>query len=565
MNKKSDFPLVFSIKTRSFFSGIFKKETEQMARNLAYVFIASLFAFMGFFFFYRIFLYLQSTPDIGSALIIRILSTGFLTFFVLLAVSNIITSISTLYSSPEVSYLFSNPISYKDIFLVKFVENIFFSSWAITLLGTPIIASYGVVIGAPFYFYIMLFLFFIPFIVIASSLGVIVALLGARFLSTSKLKKILAYALPVVFIAILIFLYLIRPQVMIINETEDLMEINRFLSNIEMLSNPIMPNDWMIRSLSSTVMKDYMDMLFYGGLLITTAFVLFNFTVWLAEKIYYESWTRSLESGGNRNRSNKLSKFLEKNIFLKLFPQHIRSMIVKDTLLFFRMPEQWAQLLILVILLFVYIVNLRNMPLNFENRFWSTMIAFLNFGFTGYVLATVSVRFVFPAISLEGYSFWTVGTAPISLKTIFWEKFWFSFIISLVCAETLMYISSSLLKVDTMIMVISLVGTLFMCISLTSMNIGLGAIYPYFHEKNPSKIASSAGALVAVIICLVYVGLTVTIIAYPTSLYLQSRWRRFAMPIEPIILSFLALLALNIVAITIPIRLGLNKLNKRDF
>ena len=256
---------------------------------------------------------------------------------------------------------------------------------------------------------------------------------------------------------------------------------------------------------------------------------------------------------------------LQKSLMLRAFPQHIRTMIIKDIMLFIRTPEQWAQLLILLILLIIYIVNLKYIPLNFDSYFWSTIVAFLNFGFTGYVLATVSVRFVFPTISMEGHTFWALGSAPVSLKSIFWEKFWISFIISLICAEILMAISSVLLKVNSVIFAISIAGTFLMTVSLTSMNIGLGAIYPYFNEKNPSRIASSAGALIAVIICLVYVGVTVSIIAVPTWVYLNSIYEGYPMPIRYAIIAFLALIVLNFASILIPIKLGLQSLEKQDF
>ena len=42
----------------------------------------------------------------------------------------------------------------------------------------------------------------------------------------------------------------------------------------------------------------------------------------------------------------------------------------------------------------------------------------------GFVMATVSVRFVFPAVSAEGAAFWIIRTAPISLRDFLWSKFW---------------------------------------------------------------------------------------------------------------------------------------------
>ena len=42
------------------------------------------------------------------------------------------------------------------------------------------------------------------------------------------------------------------------------------------------------------------------------------------------------------------------------------------------------------------------------------LIAFLNLVLAGLVIASVSVRFVFPSISLEGRAFWIAKTTPLA-------------------------------------------------------------------------------------------------------------------------------------------------------
>ena len=39
-------------------------------------------------------------------------------------------------------------------------------------------------------------------------------------------------------------------------------------------------------------------------------------------------------------------------------------------------------------------------------------------------MATVAVRFVFPAVSAEGAAFWIIRTSPITLRDFLWSKFW---------------------------------------------------------------------------------------------------------------------------------------------
>jgi len=99
-------------------------------------------------------------------------------------------------------------------------------------------------------------------------------------------------------------------------------------------------------------------------------------------------------------------------------------------------------------LLGVYFVNLRNIPyLNISERFWQSLISFLNLTSTTLTLATFTTRFVYPQLSLEGRRFWIMGVIPIKREVILYSKFIFSFLGSVVVSETLIIISNWMLKV----------------------------------------------------------------------------------------------------------------------
>ena len=55
----------------------------------------------------------------------------------------------------------------------------------------------------------------------------------------------------------------------------------------------------------------------------------------------------------------------------------------------------------------------------------------------GFVMATVAVRFAFPAVSAEGAAFWIIRTSPITLRDFLWSKFWTAFVPVLVLTEAL--------------------------------------------------------------------------------------------------------------------------------
>ena len=83
-----------------------------------------------------------------------------------------------------------------------------------------------------------------------------------------------------------------------------------------------------------------------------------------------------------------------------------------------RPSSHFLLLLLLVALVLVYLYNFRVLDLDripYMSGVSKNAYAFLNLGMAGFVMATVTVRFVFPAVSAEGAAFWIIRTAPISL------------------------------------------------------------------------------------------------------------------------------------------------------
>ena len=106
---------------------------------------------------------------------------------------------------------------------------------------------------------------------------------------------------------------------------------------------------------------------------------------------------------------------------------------------FFRDTSQWSQLFLLFALMVVYIYSFKLLPLEraaMPSFYLQNLISFLNLGMVGFVTSAVAVRFVFPAVSLEGASFWIIRSAPLSIRDFLWAKFWSSLLPLLLLSET---------------------------------------------------------------------------------------------------------------------------------
>ena len=78
--------------------------------------------------------------------------------------------------------------------------------------------------------------------------------------------------------------------------------------------------------------------------------------------------------------------------------------------------------------------------------FWKNVVAFLNLAATCLTLATLTTRFVFPMISLEGQRFWILGLMPVSRWKILRTKFLFVLAGSFVIALILVTLSNVMLE-----------------------------------------------------------------------------------------------------------------------
>ena len=85
-----------------------------------------------------------------------------------------------------------------------------------------------------------------------------------------------------------------------------------------------------------------------------------------------------------------------------------RELVLKELRVFFRDSTQWSQLILLAVLVVVYVVNIKFLPLTGDGVtfFIVNVIPFLNLALAGFVLASIAARFLFPAVSLEGRTWW---------------------------------------------------------------------------------------------------------------------------------------------------------------
>jgi ABC-2 type transport system permease protein len=543
-------------------------DLEQRLRAIIAIVVMLIFFAGGLYFFWYLFHYLSLIREIGLMLMDKVISLAFLAIFAMLIISNVVTAISTLYRSAETTFYLAMPVSHLEVFTVRFFDNLLYSTWGVMILGIPIIMAYGLVRGFVWWQFIFSLIgVLIPFTIIPGCIGagalIVVYLLSKYF----RPRSLIYVFISLVVLMAALYLKFGQSASLTHNVMADWRVLNSFLGSLAATSFPFLPNYWVAETLRYFANASEGNFWVYILAILSTTIFLLRILFVMADKWYYQSWQASVEMGSATRAKLKAARPLPAFFGLPSWlPSDFRSVLAKDLKLFIREPAQWAQFSVLLVLLVIYMVNLRHFPTNITDKFWRTVISFANFAFTGFILATLSVRFVYPNISLEGKSFWTIASSPMSLKRLFWEKFFMAFVIFVLLAEILAFISNIMLGLTGYMMILSFFSILLMSISLTSLSVGMGAAFPSFEERNPGRIASSIGGTITTVISLIYVTLMVIILALPThrySVYVVEG--NIPFPTKEFLTAGLLILILNLATVIVPIKIGLKSLSTRDF
>jgi ABC-2 type transport system permease protein len=519
-------------------------------------------------FFYFIFDFLMHQEVFGPPLMERLFGMVMMAFFFMLIFSNLIITLSTTYISKEIDFYMGSPVRFHDIFVLKLIESIVYSSWAFAILSFPIFVAFGTARHVSLWFYPLTILLVVPFLVIPAGIGAILTMTFAAYFPARK-TRLVFIILGAAAIGITVLLVRVLGARNILYSL-DAGNFSQIMSLLQFGSLPILPNFWLTQGTVAAGAGHYANFIYWFLMLVSTALMCVQLCFWLIPKLYYRGWTLARESSAIAKGRRALLGFGLVDAILRPLRAPIRAFVSKDIKTFWRDPTQWTQLIMLFGLLFIYIGNIRSVATHtgtidiFLPR-WQTILSFFNMGATCFILSILTTRFVYPMLSLEGRQFWIIGLAPLKREHLVWEKYWMSWATALVITEALMIFSNVILNVSAFMMVLSTATILLMSFGLTSLAVGLGAMTPNFKEDNPARIANGLGGTLNVILSLIYVGFIIALELYPTYMYESGNYLAIASWKSYIIPYFAALLGINVVTIWLPMRLGLRRWRQIEF
>ncbi len=441
----------------------------------------------------------------------RLLSFFAFAVFVLLIASNALISYATLFRSREMPVLVLAPVSTAELFLGRFAECVTFSSWASAFLGTPLLLAYGLASHAPPFFYLAAVLFYLPFVVIPAALGSLLTMLGLRLLLRFHARA--KWLLGLVLVGVGVLFATFRSQ---FGGTpgESLgggagSDLRGLLDLLGRSQNPFFPSQWLADGVLKASLGDYGGALFALALLVSTALFALYLATLAAERFFPGNWSAligSEESRPERSARGILAR-LEGLLFFLREPW--RALVAKDLRLFWRDPAQWSQFLIFFGIMALYVANARGEQAQAAvGASWKAWGTLLNLVACLLILASLTSRFIYPLISLEGKRIWILGLSPVGLRRVVYQKFWLSVGTTSAFTLGLTVLTGLRLELDKVAFGLSLGAVLAATFALSGLAVGLGSLYANFQEDNPSRVVSGLGGTLNFLLSLLHIALT---------------------------------------------------------
>ncbi|MDP2303565.1 MAG: hypothetical protein Q8N03_14195 [Ignavibacteria bacterium] len=492
---------------------------------------------IGSFFVYSLFIiafYLISQTAIelvlvkyrlGLFLLHRFLGIGFFMFGLAVTTGNLIVSFSTLYKSPEIDFLLSKPIRFESIFIIKFLDNFFYSSSTLFIFLLAGLAGYGKYFDLSIGFYLWsFFIVVLPFVFTHAVIGVLTLFLFIKISTKIGVKLTILIIAFFYSLSIIYFFNASSPLNMV-------MEVLPYYPNIDIdfsfLQSPIisyLPNFLASDSFFAFVRGDNLRVIINSLLIFLLMSGVFTLAVIVAERYYYKSYLDVLNL-----KFSKKDKSVDhtKSIFDRttIMNPQFNSLIKKEIIIFTREPSQIIHLAIMILLILLFISGIGSTQLiilkavspQIQTIIYLSILVFILF-----MIIALSLRFVFPMLSLEGETYWRLRTSPIDINKIVRIKFIIILMTTGSIGFFLMKFSHRYLS--DILYTQSLLLLLFTVLTIVPLVFSMGTVYVNFKEKNPIRISSSQGATVTFLLCLVFLTLVIALMYIPINDFFDARF-----------------------------------------
>ncbi len=510
---------------------------------------------------FRMLLYFRGAAGIGEVLAIKLLGLILLAFLSILLLSNVVTSLSSFFLAQDMELLMAAPVDGTYVYGARLLETMTQSSWMVALVMVPVLTAYGIAYRGGLLFAGVSLVALVSFFVLPAVVGSAVTLVLVNVFPARRARDLLALMALFGAAAVILLIRLLRPEQFA--SPEGFRNLVDFVAALRAPQAAWLPSEWAAEAMTAPLTSgraDYFPLL----LLVSTAAAFVVLGAWMHGRFFPEGFSRAQEGAALKESGERADRRLVERLLVgrKI---STRALVAKDVRTFFRDTTQWSQLILLAVLVVVYVYNIKVLPLFTGERvgfFLTNVVSFLNLGLAGFVLAAISARFLFPAISLEGRTLWLLRSSPLDLRALVWTKYWVGIGPLLIIALALTAGTNWILRVGPFMMALSLTTIAVVTFAVAAMALGYGALFPRFDTDNAADIPTGFGGLLFMMTATAYLGGMIALEAWPVYAVLRARMEGVPLGPERVggLVTGLALaLLLSAAAIVVPLRIAVRR------
>lgn len=509
---------------------------------------------------HRVLTYFKNVPEIGPLLAGKLLGVLLISYASILLLSNIITALSSFFLARDLDLLVAAPVDWLTLYGAKLVETTIHSSWMVVLLAIPMLAAYGIAFEGGIWFPLIAIVAFLPFLILPAVVGSAITLILVNIFPAKRTRDILSVITVIAGAGVVVLFRLLRPEQLA--RPEGFRSLVEFITVLRGPTSPALPSEWLQRTLMGWLTGNFDPLSLY--LLWSTAAAAIVGGALLHRSLYSVGFTKSQESGQRTIKTTEKKHLIAR--VLSVFGILRRELLLKELRVFFRDTTQWSQLILLSVLVVVYVVNIKFLPLSGGGItfFIVNVIPFLNLALAGFVLASVAARFLFPGISLEGRTWWLLRSSPMSMRELLWSKFWVGTLPLLILALGIVGVTNTLMQVSDFMFAVSVFTITLMTFAIAGLAVGYGTLYPRFETENAAQIPTSFGGLMFMMTSVLLIGGVILLEARPVYGYLSARTFGTEPDVREMIIGFSLAALLCLVATFVPLRMAQRRLESLE-
>jgi ABC-2 type transport system permease protein len=448
------------------------------------------------------------TPFFALAILRNILALVFLVATVVLFSSALTSAIGAFFTDFDLELYHAAPRMPLRLAVSRWGKTVAQSATIVFAFVSPLFVAFARQYGIGPSFYAVTIVNLALLLSIPVTGGCVTILLLVRYFPVRRVHQIVATLAILVLTLVVVAFRMSRPERFFTSiGTDDLV---RVLKAIELPRMELYPGtalaDLMVARASHATAP-----LLAAPIAIPAALLFLVFLV-VARGTYFRAFVRARESmapvaiGGSA---------VTRRLDALLAPLDVqtRAMVGKEVRLLVRDVAQWSQLFLMAALLFIYLYNIRMLPLGGDAR--APIVAYANLGMAGFVVAAICLRFAYPSVSAEGKAFWLVQSAPVSYGRLLRIKVLVYATPLTLLSLLLTVFANAILGADWVVWLFTLAGASLLAVTLVSLGVGMGALSPDFGAENPLQVGLSLGGFAYMAVSLAYVGTIMVLMARP--------------------------------------------------